>query len=104
VTKELASDDSTSMGAVADEIPRTLAGGQEVGEDRRDTHSPELSREGWKDLFVRLATGDSRALETLYLSAARSVFGLALWRTGFVEEQEGDRILPGRPNGKESAS
>jgi hypothetical protein len=53
---------------------------------------------------VRLATGDSRALETLYLSAARSVFGLALWRTGFVEEQEGDRILPGRPNGKESAS
>jgi RNA polymerase sigma-70 factor (ECF subfamily) len=74
------------MGAVADDIPRTLAGGQEVGEDRLNGRSAELSVEAWKDLFARLATGDSSALEPLYLSAARSVFGLALWRTGSVED------------------
>jgi RNA polymerase sigma-70 factor (ECF subfamily) len=74
------------MGAVADEIPRALAEGQEVGEDRRNTRTSELSREAWKELFARLAVGDSSALEPLYLSAARSVFGLALWRTGSVED------------------
>jgi RNA polymerase sigma-70 factor (ECF subfamily) len=74
------------MGAVADEIPGTPAEGQELGEDRRMARAPELSRDAWKDLFARLAAGDSSALERLYLSAARSVFGLALWRTGSVED------------------
>jgi RNA polymerase sigma-70 factor (ECF subfamily) len=74
------------MGAVADEIPRTLAGGQEVGEDRLNGPSPELSVEAWKELFGRLAAGDARALETLYRAAGRQIFGLALWRTRCVED------------------
>jgi len=74
------------MGAVADEIPRAIAEEQEVGGDRPNTRTPELSREAWKDLFARLAAGDSSALEPLYRASARSVFGLALWRTGSVED------------------
>lgn len=55
-------------------------------EDGRMARAPELSRDGWKDLFARLAAGDSSALEPLYWASARSVFGLALWRTGSVED------------------
>ena len=39
-----------------------------------------------RDLFARLAAGDTGALETLYEAAARAIFGLALWRTGSVED------------------
>jgi RNA polymerase sigma-70 factor (ECF subfamily) len=74
------------MGAVAEEIPRAPGVGQEVEEGHLDGGSAELSVEAWKDLFARLAAGDSGALEPLYLSAARSVFGLALWRTRSVED------------------
>jgi RNA polymerase sigma-70 factor, ECF subfamily len=74
------------MGAVADEIARALAEGQEVGEDRPNARTSELSRETWKELFGRLATGDATALETLYRAAGRQIFGLALWRTGCVED------------------
>jgi RNA polymerase sigma-70 factor (ECF subfamily) len=74
------------MGAVADEIPRALAVGQEVGEGCLNGHTPELSREAWKDLFARLATGDATALEMLYRAAGRQIFGLALWRTGSVDD------------------
>jgi len=74
------------MGAVADEIPRAPTDGQVACEDGRTARAPELSRDGWKDLFARLAAGDSSALEPLYRASARSVFGLALWRTGSVED------------------
>ncbi len=74
------------MGAVADDIPRAAAEGQGIGEDDRVAQAPELSTDAWKDLFARLAAGDSSALEPLYRAAARSIFGLALWRTGSVED------------------
>jgi hypothetical protein len=74
------------MGAVADEIPRAPAEGQEIGEDGRTARAPELSRDAWRDLFARLAAGDSSALEPMYGAAAGPVFGLALWRMGSVED------------------
>jgi len=74
------------MGAVADEIPRAPTDGQVTCEDGRTAPASELSSDGWKDLFARLAAGDSSALEPLYRASARSVFGLALWRTGSVED------------------
>jgi hypothetical protein len=74
------------MGAVADEIPRAPTDGQVACEDGRTARAPELSRDGWKDLFARLAAGDSSALEPMYGAAAGPVFGLALWRTGSVED------------------
>jgi len=55
-------------------------------EDGRMARAPELSRDAWRDLFARLAAGDSSALEPLYRAAAGPVFGLALWRTGSVED------------------
>jgi RNA polymerase sigma-70 factor (ECF subfamily) len=37
-------------------------------------------------MFARLADGDASSLETLYRMAAGQIFGLALWRTGSVED------------------
>ena len=48
--------------------------------------SGDGSEEEWKRLFAELARGDTDALEALYEVAARLVFGIALWRTGSVEE------------------
>jgi RNA polymerase sigma-70 factor (ECF subfamily) len=74
------------MGAVVNEIPGAPVGEQETNEDKGITRARELSMDGWKDLFARLAAGDSSALEPLYRASARSIFGLALWRTGSVED------------------
>jgi len=74
------------MGAVAEEIPRATNEEQEIGEDGQMARAPELPREAWKDLFGRLAAGDPSALAALYEAAARQIFGLALWRTGSVED------------------
>jgi len=74
------------MGAVADEIPRAAAEGQRICEDHPMARASELSTAAWRDLFARLAAGDASALEPLYVGAARSVFGLALWWTGSVED------------------
>ncbi|MCJ7440907.1 MAG: hypothetical protein MUO25_04920 [Thermoanaerobaculaceae bacterium] len=71
---------------MADEIPRAPAEGQEMSEDGRMARAPELSRDAWRDLFARLAAGDSSALEPMYGAAAGPVFGLALWWTGSVED------------------
>jgi RNA polymerase sigma-70 factor (ECF subfamily) len=46
----------------------------------------EESEEEWKRYFEALADGDARALEALYDAGSRSVFGIALWRTGSVED------------------
>lgn len=46
----------------------------------------EGSEEDWKRIFADLAEGDADALETLYDVAARPVFGIAVWRTGSVED------------------
>ena len=45
-----------------------------------------LSRETWERTLSALAAGDPDALEELYDAAADRIFGLALWRTGSVEE------------------
>jgi RNA polymerase sigma-70 factor (ECF subfamily) len=74
------------MGAVVNEIPGAPVEEQETNEDKGITRARELSMDGWKDLFARLAAGDSSALEPLYRASARSIFGLALWRTGSVED------------------
>ena len=74
------------MGAVVDEIPTEHAEACEANEGSHAARTTELSREVWKSLFARLAAGDPSALEPLYREAARSVFGLALWRTGSVED------------------
>jgi len=57
-----------------------------MSEDGRTAPASELSKDAWRDLFARLAAGDSSTLEPLYRASARSVFGLALWRTGSVED------------------
>jgi RNA polymerase sigma-70 factor (ECF subfamily) len=71
---------------MADDLPGEPAEGQEISEDAHAGRAAELSRDAWKDVFARLAAGDASALESLYLAAARQIFGLALWRTGSVED------------------
>ncbi|MEW6366178.1 MAG: RNA polymerase sigma factor [Acidobacteriota bacterium] len=46
----------------------------------------EMPLAGWRSLFARLADGDPEALETLYDVSARTLYGLALWRTGSKED------------------
>ncbi len=48
--------------------------------------SGEGSEEEWKRLFGDLAEGDAIAMEALYDAGSRPVFGIALWRTGSVED------------------
>jgi RNA polymerase sigma-70 factor (ECF subfamily) len=59
----------------------TMERGEIVVEARGET-----SDERWARLFADLSTGDPSALEALYDLAARRLFGLALWRTGSVED------------------
>jgi RNA polymerase sigma-70 factor (ECF subfamily) len=61
------------MGAMSDDIPRS-------------TGDPAGGRRPWDEIFLDLAGGSARALEEIYDAAARSVFGLALWRTGSAED------------------
>ncbi len=48
--------------------------------------SGESSAGEWKRLFEDLSEGESTALERLYDAGSRPVFGIALWRTGSVED------------------
>ncbi len=41
-----------------------------------------------RDVFGRLAAGDSAALEQIYSLLSRELYGLALWRTGNASEAE----------------
>ena len=70
------------MAAVSDEILRKSSQGRHRLGDRAEEPSPE----GWRGLFTALAAGDRKALESIYRVAARKIFGLALWRTGSVED------------------
>jgi RNA polymerase sigma-70 factor, ECF subfamily len=40
----------------------------------------------WRGMFARIAAGDPAGLEEVYRAAGRRIFGLALWRTGSVED------------------
>jgi RNA polymerase sigma-70 factor (ECF subfamily) len=71
------SSDSTSMDVVAGEIS-----GTPEAERRPEGPSPEA----WRAMFTQVASGDPAGLEALYRVAARRIFGLALWRTGSVED------------------
>jgi len=44
------------------------------------------SAEAWRAMFGRVAAGEQAGLEALYRAMARRIFGLALWRTGSVED------------------
>ncbi len=46
----------------------------------------EAGIDDWRRMFAKLASGEEGALETLYRATARRIFGLALWRTGSVED------------------
>jgi RNA polymerase sigma-70 factor (ECF subfamily) len=74
------------MGAVAEETPGEPGETQGSGEDGRFVGAPGLSTDAWRAVFARLAAGDSGALAALYEAAARQIFGLALWRTGSIED------------------
>jgi RNA polymerase sigma-70 factor (ECF subfamily) len=63
--------------AVTDELP-PLA--HEV------ENTPRRADEDWRDLFADLAAGRLVALDELYDAAAPRLFGLALWRTGSMED------------------
>jgi RNA polymerase sigma-70 factor (ECF subfamily) len=65
------------MDAVAGEISGT------PGAERRLAGA---SPEAWAGMFAQVAAGDPAGLEALYRVAARRIFGLALWRTGSVED------------------
>ncbi len=40
----------------------------------------------WKNLFIELGEARAHSVETLYDACSRQVFGLALWRTGSIED------------------
>ncbi len=46
----------------------------------------DLPRKEWLELFSRIATGDEAALDRIYELSARSLYGLALWRTASIED------------------
>lgn len=51
---------------------------------RRDAGT--APRESMKETFAALAAGEPDALDALYAAAADRIYGLALWRTGSVED------------------
>ena len=69
------------MIAMTDEIPRSPAGkivdGAPAGDAGADL---------WRRLFSELASGRISAVEELYDACSRQVFGLAVWRTGSIED------------------
>lgn len=52
----------------------------------RDAGTGTALRESLVRIFFALAAGDPDALEALYEAAAGRIYGLALWRTGSVED------------------
>jgi RNA polymerase sigma-70 factor (ECF subfamily) len=63
------------MDAVAGEISGTPVVGRR-----------EEPVDAWRGMFAGIAAGDPAGLEAVYRVAARRIFGLALWRTGSVED------------------
>jgi RNA polymerase sigma-70 factor (ECF subfamily) len=63
--------------AVTDDLPLVT-----MKRDQPAKHADE----DWRDIFADLAAGRLVALDALYDAAAPDLYGLALWRTGSVED------------------
>lgn len=58
-----------------------------AGDDSRSVRSfDDLPRREWLELFSRVTTGDEAALDRIFELSARTLYGLALWRTASVED------------------
>jgi RNA polymerase sigma-70 factor (ECF subfamily) len=70
------------------ELPRgeSGAGSRHEPGAERDAGTGTAARESLARIFVALAAGNPDALEALYEAAAGRIYGLALWRTGSVED------------------
>jgi len=58
-----------------------------AGDENRPVRSfDDLPRKEWLEFFARIATGDEAALDRIFELSARTLYGLALWRTASVED------------------
>lgn len=58
-----------------------------AGDENRPVQSfDDLPRKEWLELFSSIATGDEAALDRIFELSARTLYGLALWRTASVED------------------
>jgi RNA polymerase sigma-70 factor (ECF subfamily) len=74
------------MVAVVDEILNKPVVEHGRGESPRSGRAEAPSPEAWRAMFAQVAAGDAAGLEALYGVAGRRIFGLALWRTGSIED------------------
>lgn len=70
------------MGTAGELQPEAVIDGDRQVADRV---AADLARD-WRVALDRITAGDPAGVEALYALGARSVFGLALWRTGSVED------------------
>lgn len=70
------------------ELPRGEPGAGSTSEPgrKRDAGAGAAARESLVRIFVALAAGDPDALEAPYAATADRMYGLALWRTGSVQD------------------
>lgn len=58
-----------------------------AGDENRSVQSfDNLPKTEWLELFSRIASGDEAALDRIFELSARTLYGLALWRTASVED------------------
>lgn len=58
-----------------------------AGDENQPVRSfDDLPRKEWLEFFSRIATGDEAALDRIFELSARTLYGLALWRTASVED------------------
>ncbi|MCP4901298.1 MAG: RNA polymerase sigma factor [bacterium] len=77
------------MDALSDPLTEEPTLSRDLGGSIPETR--ELSKEQWRNLFVKLAAGDARAFERLYDLMARRLYGFALWRS--ASEQDASDIV-----------
>ncbi|MCK6684201.1 MAG: RNA polymerase sigma factor [Thermoanaerobaculia bacterium] len=86
MTRSTRSIDSTGMArgeGAASEMGFGLRASGKDEDARPRTADPGVD---WKAVFSRIAADDTEAFGDLYTLASGSVFGLALWRTGSVQD------------------
>jgi RNA polymerase sigma-70 factor, ECF subfamily len=67
---------------------RAVNHGRSIARDEKQSlwTFDDLPRTEWLNLFSRIATGDEAALNRIFELSARTLYGLALWRTASVED------------------